>query len=492
MAKSNTNNTQQAAWIAIGGLFSFGFTIVSSMILSRYFDKADYGTYRQVLYVYHTMLSVFTLGLPKAFSYFLPRVEPQQAKSLISKITNIFFVLGGLFSISLYLGSPLIADLMNNQDLVNALKIFAIVPLLLLPTMGLEGILATFRKTKLMAAYTIITRLVMLVSVSLPVIIFNAGYEYALIGFVASSFFSFLLALYLKYYPVKDQKKESCNTSYKEIFSFSLPILYASLWGMLIQSADQFFVSRYFGKSIFAEFANGSTELPFVGMILGACSAVLSPIFSRMSHEHVDPQKEVLPLWLSVFEKTVKLTYPLILYCWFFADTIMVFLYGEKYEESNTYFRIKLITYIFTLIMYGPLMINSGRVKYYANVHMFTAIAVILLEYFSILLFNSAYAISITSMLCQLGKTTVLLWGVSKYFELRIDKLFPIPVMFKIIIPSALFLYLEHYFFQIYLSGIGVIWILIVSLCLYMTCFYIYSLIAHLDYYKITRPLIKK
>ena len=88
MAK--TNNTRQAAWIAIGSLFSFGFTMVSSMILSRYFSKEDYGTYKQVLYVYHTLLTVFTLGLPKAYSYFLPRVGNLQAKHLISKLTTIF------------------------------------------------------------------------------------------------------------------------------------------------------------------------------------------------------------------------------------------------------------------------------------------------------------------------------------------------------------------------------------------------------------------
>ena len=97
-----TNNTKQAAWVAVGSLCSFGFSIVSSMILSRYFNKTDYGTYKQVMYVYNTLLTVFTLGLPKAFSYFLPRVELTQSKSLIRKITNLFFLLGGVFSLLLF------------------------------------------------------------------------------------------------------------------------------------------------------------------------------------------------------------------------------------------------------------------------------------------------------------------------------------------------------------------------------------------------------
>ena len=126
---SRTNNTRQAAWIAIGSLFSFGFGIISSMILSRYFDKADYGTYRQVIYVYNTLLAVFTLGLPRAYSYFLPRVSNNEAKSVINKINILFFVLGGLFSFLLYFGSEYIASFLKNSELELSLKIFSPDPL---------------------------------------------------------------------------------------------------------------------------------------------------------------------------------------------------------------------------------------------------------------------------------------------------------------------------------------------------------------------------
>ena len=319
----STNNTKQAAWVAIGSLCSFGFSIVSSMILCRYFNKADYGTYKQVMYVYNTLLTVFTLGLPKAFSYFLPRVELAQTKSLIRKITNLF----------------------------------------MLPTMGLDGILATFKQTKFIALYNILTNVFKLICVALPVMIWDLGYVEALWGFVFASFVTFLLALYLKYLPVRNQGNEKCAITYKEIFKFSIPLLTASLWGILITSADQFFISRYFGNEVFAEFSNGSMELPFVGMIVGACATVLSPIFSRLSHEKVDPMKEVYPLWMSVFEKTAKLIYPIVIYCLVFADVVMVTLYSGKYVDSQNYFRIKLITNFFTLIAYGPLIINIGKVQ---------------------------------------------------------------------------------------------------------------------------------
>ena len=62
---SNTSNSRQAMWVAVGQFSAFAIGIISPMILSRYFSKGDYGTYKQVMYVYNTLLIVFTLGLPK-------------------------------------------------------------------------------------------------------------------------------------------------------------------------------------------------------------------------------------------------------------------------------------------------------------------------------------------------------------------------------------------------------------------------------------------
>lgn len=485
-----TNNTKQAFWIAIGGLFSFGFGIVSSIILSRYFSKADYGTFKQVIYVYTTMLTLFTLGLPKAYSYFLPRVDIRQAKSFIRKITNLFFVLGGGFSLLLFLASDQIAIILKNPDLSLALKIFSPVPFLMLPTMGLEGVLATYRMTKFMAIYTIITRLIMLSCVALPVLFFGGGYIQAIIGFVAASVVAFLLALFFKYYPVKDEANEKCELRYEEVFQFSLPLLYASLWGMLISSADQFFISRYFGKEVFAEFANGSLKLPFIGMIVGATAAVLSPIFSRLSHEKLDPKKEIFPLWKSVFEKSALLIYPLLLYTWFFADALMVFLYGEEYANSAIYFRIIAISDLFAVIVYAPLLINSGKVRYYANVHIFIAILVISLEYLSIITIHSPYAVIGVSLLCQLIKTFLLLYAAAKIFKLKIYQLFPIGLLTKILIPSSLALVAIRYVLEQFI--VSELLTLIIG-GLFFAIFYILLAYAfRLDYIKLLKPLLQR
>ena len=76
----------------------------------------------------------------------------------------------------LFVGAPIIAQILNNPDLEVALRYFAPVPFLMLPTMGLDGILSTYKENKFLAGYTIFTRVVMLCCVALPIVIWNLDY----------------------------------------------------------------------------------------------------------------------------------------------------------------------------------------------------------------------------------------------------------------------------------------------------------------------------
>lgn len=489
MREQTNNNTTQAFWIGIGSLFSFGFSLVSSMILSRYFVKEDYGTYKQVLYVYQTLLVVFTLGLPKAYSFFLPRTMISQSKDLVRKITNLFILLGFFFTIILFVLSNKISLVLNNPDLSLAIKIFSPVPLLLLPTMGLEGILATYRMTKFMAVYSAITRLIMLCCVTFPVIFYGGNYIHAIIGFVISSFIAFILAFYFKKMPFKGLKEEKCTIKYREILNFSMPLMYASIWGIIINSADQFFISRYFGSEIFAEFSNGALELPFVGMIVAATATVLAPVFSKMSHDKLDPQKDIFPIWNNVMEKSIKIIYPLVIYTWFFSDIIIIIFFGEQYENSAIFFRIRVIVNFFTVIAYAPLIINIGKVKQYSNIHLFGAVFLIILDYLSILLIKSQYLLIGITVFCQVGMIYFMLRICARYFDTKVYRMYPYKLVIKIIVPSIMFLYFIHSLLVNALT-MNHITVLILSFIIYISIYLLYSKFMKIEYKYIITPLL--
>lgn len=487
-----TNNTIQAAWVALGSLFSVGFGIVSAIILSRYFNKEDYGLYKQVLYVYNTLYGFFILGLPKAFSYFLPKSPIDEAKSLIKKLTKLFFILGGALSIVLFLGSDLIAKVMNAPRLAHMLRIFSPVPFLLMPTLGLEGILATYRKTKLISTYIILTRIAMLLCICLPVIIFKLSVEGALIGFVISSAISFFIALYLKYYPVKNAGNEPTTESIKSIFRFCIPLFVASIWGILINSTDQFFISRYFGNQVFADFSNGAMELPFVGIIIGATSTVLTPLFTRQLHEQKDIKTTILPVWNSAFAKSVMLIYPITVFCFFDADIIMTALYGEQYIDSADYFRIKLFTYFFKVVIFYSLIVALGATRFYQRLH-FVFFAVLLLTEYSVVKFvSNPLLITGVHVFYTILSSIAMMIFIAMSLRVSIMTLIPKKIILLVLLASFISCLMLLLIKRIVYSDLEPIPSLFIDVFLIIPIYFGFSKIMKLDYVAIIKPLFRK
>lgn len=414
---TETNNTRQAAWVAIGSLFAFAVSIISPMILSRFFSVGDYGTYKQVMYVYSTLLIVFTLGLPKTYAYFLPKHPYDESKAIINKITLLFFLLGAIFSFLLFVGADVIADFLGNPDLIMALRIFSPVPFFLLPTMGLDGIFATYQKTQYLALYTIITSIITIMFTILPVILLNGNYIYAIIGFGIASIMNCATALLLRSLPIKNYPKKNTELKYKEIIIFAIPLMLASIWGMLYTSANQFFVSRYYGKEAFAIFSNGFTELPFIGMVVGSISTVLLPVFSRL--EKGDGLSgDMIQIWNSAMLKSAKILFPISIFCIFMARLVMICLYGLNYDASTIYFQIKSLYGLFYVVPFAPLLIAMGKTKVYSNMTIYFTIILVVIEYFCVKHFDSPVSIAIASEICSIVKCIVF-FAIIAHFSLK-------------------------------------------------------------------------
>lgn len=432
-----TNNSKQALWIGLGSFFSFLVGIVSPMILSRFLDKGDYGTYKQVMFVYNSLLMVFTLGLPKAYAYFLPKYSHEYSRDIINKITSLFIVMGAVFSLVLFLFSGPIAGLLKNDDLSLALKIFAPTPLFLLPTIGLDGIYASFRKTHFITIYTFLTRILTVGFTTLPVLFFGGGYIEAIIGFDIASLITCIIALVMKNYPIRKENHKKSSLTVHQILKFSVPLLYASLWGIILASANQFFISRYYGNAVFAEFSNGFMEIPFAPMVLSAIATVLMPRFSELEGG-VRMNDKVYDLWQSSLEKSAKIIFPILIFSIVFADLLMICMYGDAYIDSSIYFRIKNISSLFYIIPFAPIILAIGKTKQYADVHMVTAIIIVLLELICVRTLESPILIAIISECCQALKIYLMMRIIANYAGRSIKELIPLKLLGKTLIISLI------------------------------------------------------
>jgi O-antigen/teichoic acid export membrane protein len=377
--QKGTSNTKQALWLALSSFSTASLSFVSAAILSRYFDKSEYGTYKQILYVYVTLQTIFTIGLPSVFSYFIPRYSIEKGKFFVNKINRVFIVLGIVFSVVLYLLSDYIAYLLKNDELSTGLKIFSLFPLFTFPSLGVEGLYVALKRTREIAVYNIINRLLMLVCIVYPVVFLDGGYKEALIGWGLASFLVFLYAMYMKSKPYFTVAKQKIDNFYSIVFNYSVPLMAASLVGFFIESSNQFFISRYYGVEEFAEYSNGYISLPLIAMIGGSVKAVLLPLFSKAQHEN--KMNDALRSYDSAVLKSITLAFPLILFSMVFATDIVQFVYGDLYKSSGIYFRASLIRDLFKVLPYLAILLATGYSRIYFTSHLLSAVFLYLFSY---------------------------------------------------------------------------------------------------------------
>ncbi|WP_211227686.1 oligosaccharide flippase family protein [Bacteroides graminisolvens] len=474
----SSSNSRQATWVAIGQFSAFAIGVISPMILSRYFTKVDYGTYKQVMYVYNTMLIVFTFGLPKAYSYFIPRVHILQSKDVINKISRIFVILGLIFSLLLFFGASLISNVLNNPDIEDAVRWFSPTPLFLLPVMGLEGILVSYKKAKHIALFTFVTRLLTLLCTIVPVILFDGTYIHSIIGFDIASLVTCALSYYLKYLPTRGLSHERTEVSYKEIFSFSLPLLFASLWIMLFQSTNQFFVSRYYGNEVFAEFSNGFMDLPIIPMVINSVATVIAPIFAGLA---VNNKGEIGPIWNSALSKTVKIIYPISMYCILFSGIVMTCLYGRQYADSGVFFSIKSIEGFFSVIPFYPILMAMGKTREYSRVHMIFAVVLIPIDYILVHFSAPVYSIGIAYVFCSLCKVFFQFKTVGRSLDYSISQLIPIKEILKILFISFLSTLIPFALLHV-IAGVNEWILLLITGSLFFLGYYVLCWMTNLTY----------
>jgi len=487
------SNTVQALWLTLASLGTFFVSIVSAIILSRYLEKSEYGTYRQILFIYTTLSFVFSAGLPRVFQYFLPRRSIEEGALIVKKINTLLLILGLTFSLTLFTLSKPLSIILNNPELEIGLKYFSPVPTFLLPTLGIEGIFSSYRKTQYISYYNLFSGLLQLTGIVLPVILLGGGYINAIYGWVGISVLLFLFTLYYKNIPFKGIATIKTNTiPINEILSYSIPLVVASIAGLAIKAADQYYISRYFGPEIFAEYTNGFIELPFVFMITGATSAVVMPLFSKIIHDKSDINN-LITLWKSAILKSATLIYPLVIFFFTFANQTMEILFSTKYAHSVNYFRINLILNLFNIVIFAPLFFSMGKTKLYATIHIILAIIIWIIDYLLVSFSLSSFSIAIANTTIHIIKILVFISIGSRLLKIRFIDLFPVKYLIKLLIHSSLSIGTTLLVFKfVNLSKITLIVYLIISGIIYILTLLMYSRIFNIQYFNILKPIITK
>ena len=337
-------------------VFGQGITALSAIAigayLSRELTKADYATYRQTLLSYRFVAPVLLLGLPQALLYFLPQHEEQKRKILF-KIIGVLFLVGLLFSLFIFFGgNHVLAQRFNNPDLAAALKLFAPYAAMMLPVSLLTNCLVACGRVKVVALYNIIS------SVALVVILFiwmtfSVSHDAAIKANLIHAVLIFMPAIWVMWKIAGDPVPGIEPVRLKEIFKYSLPLGVGLMVGQFNLNLDKVIVATMTTPEDFAVYVNGAMEVPLIGMITGAASAVILPDMVKACKE--GDKAGALDLWKRAAVKSALIIFPAAAFLMVLAPELMIFIYSDTYVESSLPFRIYLCALPLRIVFFGSL-----------------------------------------------------------------------------------------------------------------------------------------
>ena len=357
----STRIAANAILMMLSKAISHGCFLLIAVVLARSLTRDDFGTFNQVWLVNKSLLYLFALGLPVSVYYFLPRLPQMKIKGFILQTLISLTILALPFSISMYALGDWLAVHFNNPGLTYYLRLFAIYPLIMLPTVSTDAILIGLGRTKHAALFEIVSKTAMVGAVAAAGIleqrldlVFKALIAYA----VAQS----LLAIWMVWWPLRGIKFRFSVAEWKKQLAYSAPYGMATLAGALNDQVDKILIALFYPPAIFALYAAGAFEIPLAGVTsVPVVSVIMGGLTKKFTAGDIEG---FLQLWHQSMLKLALPVFAVAAFLMVFAEPIIVGLFSSDYADSVWPFRIFLLLLPLRITVPWQVLASLGETKF--------------------------------------------------------------------------------------------------------------------------------
>ncbi len=345
----------------------FLFNVINSvsqfgvvMILSRFMPQDLYGTYRQVFLPFEISAPILGWGLTSTIFYFHPRFESPQRVLQVG--LGLILTTCLIFQFLLFAGlNDIIVTLLNNpqvSDHIDLLGLFAVLSLsntLIYTYFILQGEVSKSLVINFLVNMMYVLSLYLMSdsSLSLEVAIYLRIIAYGSIFFLMI----FISGAWKKVYDSVQQYTDD----FVSVAKHSFPVALSLTIGVLSYQVDKFLVSYLSTPDQYALYINGAFEVPLITMVTSSIAGATFGLFSNYCKEK--QFKESIALFGRVCHISALILFPSFVFLMFFADHVIIALFGKNYSDSASIFRIYLCLLPIRIVQYGNVLIALNKAK---------------------------------------------------------------------------------------------------------------------------------
>lgn len=317
--------TEQAAVLFVGHVLALLVGVAVPMVLVRIFPQAQYGLYQQLFLVFTTLLPFGQMGVTQGLYYFLPR-EPDKKDAVVAQ-TFLFVIITGAFCLlGLFFFRERIAVFMNSPEMTQYLPVVAFYVFFMIVSSFTETLMIAEGKARLSSIVRVISEFARSLTVIITAILTRSIYAV----FVALCCFALIRCLYQGWYLSGRYQMFSGGVDFafwKRQLSYSMPIGLENLVWLIQMKLHSFFVTFLFNPAVYAIYAVGTYNLPFISLITTSVSNVMIPELVRC--QKAGNTTRILSVWAGALRKMNLFFFPMFIFFFIMAhDFIVFFFYG--------------------------------------------------------------------------------------------------------------------------------------------------------------------
>lgn len=316
----------------IGRTFGYG----SRIIIARFLGVSDYGLISLGFAALTITAALAAIGLPagvtRYVSFYKGKGDEGRIKGTIISAIKMNLPISIVFALLFFFGAGWISiHIFHNDSLTPILRIFSIAVPFLVLAQNLLSATVGFQELKYKVYTENIFKEIFKLGGIIVLVALGFGVIGAALGWVLAIVLMPFVAFYFlerKVFPIFNAKTKAIPVE-KELFSFSLPLIFVGMAGMLMGFMDTLMLGYF---CTFYEVGIYNAALPtamLVRMPGGALVSLFIPVITELyAREKYDDLKDT---YSTVIKWVLSLTFPVFLFMALFSNDIIKTLFGAEY-----------------------------------------------------------------------------------------------------------------------------------------------------------------
>ena len=423
------NLTSQAGLLTGSRALGQIFNALSGVFVVRVLSQFDYGTYRQLILLWSTLILMGDAGFSQSLFQFIPG-HREQARKFIGQALFVTVGMAALWTASFVVFAGPLSNFFNNATLGQHLFLLAVYLGFSLLAKSPEAALITLERVGAVALNTAFFESLKF-ALMLAALYRGGGIAWLLRVMVLTAALRLLHLLWM----LRDHIAFAPAGAFTEQFRYAMALWLPALLNISGLYAHQYIVGYYFSTVDYAVYAVACFQVPLIGVL----SASINEVFLTRATEYYKENRrdDLLKIWWSACRKAQLIFLPATLACVALARPLLITLFTKRYSQSVPLFIVIVLGLALNGIFQDGMLRAYGAMRAYAffyflRVALALGLGVIGARWFG--MWGAALSTLATLVILNAAQ----LWTVAALLEVSYARVLPWKDILKIALASGL------------------------------------------------------